>query len=126
MLFTFSDLLLTFAHHVFVKVEPKAQMVLKANTTSSKSVALCPSETTGPHIYDSIGRNDISKQPSESDEASDILLTPRLVENDSNSGIQVGGTAADPLSAIHQAVILAKCLLIEKSTRHDDMQSKYS
>ncbi|XP_040367039.1 tetratricopeptide repeat protein 27-like isoform X7 [Rosa chinensis] len=72
-------------------------------------------------------RNDISKHPSESHEASDILLTSRLVENESDSGvisdgIQVGGTAADPLSAIHQAVILAKCLLIEKSTRHDDMQ----
>ncbi|XP_040368987.1 tetratricopeptide repeat protein 27 homolog isoform X2 [Rosa chinensis] len=55
------------------------------------------------------------------------VLYIRLVENESDSGvisdgIQVGGTAADPLSAIHQAVILAKCLLIEKSTRHDDMQ----
>ncbi|XP_061998164.1 uncharacterized protein LOC133715625 isoform X2 [Rosa rugosa] len=109
------------------QVEPKAQMVLLANTTSSKSGALCSSESPGPHRYDSIGRNDISKHPSESHEASDILLTPRLVENESGSGvisdgIQVGGTAADPLSAIQQAVILAKCLLIEKSTRHDDMQ----
>ncbi|XP_040368984.1 tetratricopeptide repeat protein 27 homolog isoform X1 [Rosa chinensis] len=102
-------------------------MVLLSNTTSSKSGALCSSESPGPHRYDSIGRNDISKHPSESHEASDILLTSRLVENESDSGvisdgIQVGGTAADPLSAIHQAVILAKCLLIEKSTRHDDMQ----
>ncbi|KAM5554708.1 hypothetical protein ABKV19_022892 [Rosa sericea] len=109
------------------QVEPKAQMVLLANTTSSKSGALCSSESPGPHRYDSIGRNDISKHPSESHEASDILLTPRLVENESDSGvisdgIQVGGAAADPLSAIQQAVILAKCLLIEKSTRHDDMQ----
>ncbi|PRQ54998.1 hypothetical protein RchiOBHm_Chr1g0319761 [Rosa chinensis] len=107
--------------------KPKAQMVLLSNTTSSKSGALCSSESPGPHRYDSIGRNDISKHPSESHEASDILLTSRLVENESDSGvisdgIQVGGTAADPLSAIHQAVILAKCLLIEKSTRHDDMQ----
>ncbi|KAM5550824.1 hypothetical protein ABKV19_027262 [Rosa sericea] len=39
-----------------------------------------------------------------------------------SDGIQVGGTATDPLSGIHQAVILAKCPLIEKSTRHDDMQ----
>ncbi|PRQ55074.1 putative 43kDa postsynaptic protein [Rosa chinensis] len=109
------------------QVEPKAQMVLLANTTSSKSGALCSSESPGPHRYNSIGRNDISKHPSESHEASDILLTPRLVESESESGvisdgIQVGGTAADPLSAIQQAVILAKCLLIEKSTRHDDMQ----
>ncbi|PRQ55006.1 putative acetyltransferase A, auxiliary subunit [Rosa chinensis] len=113
--------------HTIHQVEPKAQMVLLSNTTSSKSGALCSSESPGPHRYDSIGRNDISKHPSESHEASDILLTSRLVENESDSGvisdgIQVGGTAADPLSAIHQAVILAKCLLIEKSTRHDDMQ----
>ncbi|PQQ16533.1 tetratricopeptide repeat protein 27 homolog [Prunus yedoensis var. nudiflora] len=58
------------------QVEPKAQMVLLANPTSSKS----------------------------------------------SEGIQVGGTAAVPLSAVHQAVILAKCLLIEKGTRHDEMQ----
>lgn len=106
-------------------------MVLLANTTSSNSGVRCPPESPGPHRYDSIGRNGISMQPSETYEASDILLTPKLVENESDSGIrpdgiQVGGTAADPLSAIHQAVILAKCLLIEKSARHDEMQSKFS
>lgn len=54
-------------------------------------------------------------------------MTPRLLENDNESrirakGIKVCGTATH-LSATHQAVILAKCLLIEKSTRHDEMQS---
>lgn len=109
------------------QVEPKAQMVLLANTTSSNSGVRCPPESPGSHRYNSISKNDISMHPSETYEASDILLTPKLVENESNSGIrpdgiQVGGTAADPLSAIHQAVILAKCLLIEKSARHDEMQ----
>ncbi|XP_050387564.1 uncharacterized protein LOC126803890 isoform X7 [Argentina anserina] len=107
------------------QVEPKAQMVLLADTTLSKTGPLCPSVSPSSHIYDSISSNDTSDQPSH--EASDILLTPRLVENESNSGIisegiQVGGTTTDALSAIHQAVILAKCLLIEKSTRHDEMQ----
>ncbi|CAN6555577.1 unnamed protein product [Malus baccata var. baccata] len=108
------------------QVEPKAQMILLANPTSSSSGGSCPSESPGSKTCDSsIGRKNIN--PSENHEASDILMTPKLLANDDNSGtkpegIQVDGTAAAALSAIHQAVILAKCLLIEKSTRHDDMQ----
>lgn len=103
-------------------------MVLLANPTSSKSSGSCVSESPGYQTNNSSIGN---LHPSETYEASDILMTPKLLGNDSNSGIisegiQVGGTAAVPLSAVHQAVILAKCLLIEKGTRHDEMQSKFS
>lgn len=127
--FLISKLLLIFTYHFSLKVEPKAQMILLANPTSSSSGGSCPSEIPGSETCDSsIGRKNI--HPSENHEASDILMTPKLLANDDNSGtkpegIQVDGTAAAALSAIHQAVILAKCLLIEKSTRHDDMQSNF-
>ncbi|EXB68722.1 Tetratricopeptide repeat protein 27-like protein [Morus notabilis] len=110
------------------QVEPKAQMVLVANRISSNSDENCQLASSRPHKQDSDNDDKSSNlHQSGTHEASDILITPKLLENDNGSGIreeaiQVGGTAA-PLSAIHQAVILAKCLLIEKSTRHDDMQS---
>ncbi|KAL5541482.1 hypothetical protein UlMin_009192 [Ulmus minor] len=95
------------------QVEPKAQMVLVANTCSSNSNENCQLDKKS--FQDQSGTH----------ESSDILMTPKLLENDHGNGIregiQVGGTAT-PLSALHQAVILAKCLLIEKSTRQDDMQ----
>lgn len=62
------------------------------------------------------------------DEASDILRVPRLLQNE-NPGIvaqdiQNGGIASVPLNAVQQGVVLAQCLLIERSLRHDEMQSK--
>lgn len=102
-------------------------MVLLANPTSLNSSGSCLAESPGSQTNNSSIGN---LHPSETYEASDILMTPKLLGNDSNSriiseGIH-GGTAAVPLSAVHQAVILAKCLLIEKGTRHDEMQSKFS
>lgn len=101
-------------------------MVLVAGTSSSNIDKSCPSvccdyQTQGSSICDN------TSYQCETFEASDILMTPKLLENDNESGIRakgikVGGTAT-PLSATHQAVILARCLLIEKSTRHDEMQS---
>lgn len=104
-------------------------MVLVANRSSSNSDANCQSDSSGHHKQDSNNNHKSSNlRQSETHEASDVLITPKLLENENGQvikeeAIQVGGTAV-PLSAIHQAVILAKCLLIEKSTRHDDMQSK--
>ena len=62
-------------------------------------------------------------------EASDILMTPKLLaDNDEGSrlqDIQNGGPATAPLRGIQQAVILAQCLLIEKSTPHGEMQGEF-
>ncbi|GAY66000.1 hypothetical protein CUMW_245340 [Citrus unshiu] len=99
------------------QVEPKAQMVLVANTSSSNTSDACPSISQVIHTHDStIG------------DASDVFVTPKLLGNshESETGVQcihAGGSAAH-LKAIQQAVILSKCLLIEKSSQLDEMQSK--
>nr|XP_048335273.1 tetratricopeptide repeat protein 27 isoform X2 [Ziziphus jujuba var. spinosa] len=107
------------------QVEPKAQMVLVADTSSTNTGKRCLSVSCDPQTQVS-SISDNNSYQSETYEGSDILMTPKLLENDNESeirakGIKVGGTGT-PLSATHQAVILAKCLLIEKSTRHDEMQ----
>ncbi|KAH9707093.1 TPR REGION domain-containing protein [Citrus sinensis] len=97
------------------QVEPKAQMVLVANTSSSNTSDACPSISQVIHTHDStIG------------DASDVFVTPKLLGNshESETGVQcihAGGSAAH-LKAIQQAVILSKCLLIEKSSQLDEMQ----
>ncbi|KAM6566834.1 hypothetical protein CsatA_025962 [Cannabis sativa] len=98
------------------QVEPKAQMVLVANRNSSNNNENCQ--------LDSSGHSKTDTSNDENYEASDILITPKLLESENGHGTREGiqVDADSPLSAIHQAVILAKCLLIEKSTRHDDMQ----
>uniref|UniRef100_A0A5B6YRK2 Uncharacterized protein n=1 Tax=Davidia involucrata TaxID=16924 RepID=A0A5B6YRK2_DAVIN len=107
------------------QVEPKAQLVLVANTSTSNHGASCLS--VSPELQKNasgIGEDNLLQHHHE---ASDVLVTPRFIEDDKNSNnsarcIQNGGTAAAPLKTIQQAVILAKCLSIEKSTRHDEMQ----
>ena len=100
-------------------------MVLVANRNLSNSSGICQSDSSGPQEQDANGDD---KSSSRHPEESDIYITPKLLEKDNGrgmreEGIQVGN-AAVPLSAVHQAVILARCLLIEKTTPHDDMQSE--
>ncbi|KAL6338083.1 hypothetical protein AAG906_010651 [Vitis piasezkii] len=109
------------------QVEPKAQLVLVANTSMLNSGDTCPS--TSPELPTNasiIGENNSLAHQNGKGEASDVLMTPRLLQNDNPGigaqGTQNDGTAAVPLNAIQQGVILAQCLLIEKSTRHDEMQ----
>ncbi|XVF70707.1 hypothetical protein PTKIN_Ptkin11bG0184200 [Pterospermum kingtungense] len=94
------------------QVEPKAQMILVANT-SSESVCddICTSvapgiQSSGPNVS----------------EASDIFMTPKLVENGNDFGKNEHGCGTVTLTAVQQAVVLAQCLLIEKSTPHGEMQ----
>lgn len=101
--------------------------MLIANTSSLKRDGNCLSHSCGPPTQDSDKDSYLSQQ--EKRDASDILVTPKLLANGCDSGItekdiQVVGTAP-PLSAIHQAIVLAQCLLIEKSARNDEMQSKF-
>lgn len=92
-------------------------MVLVANTSSSNTSDVCPSINQVIHTHDStIG------------DASDVFVAPKLLGNshESESGVQcihAGGSAAH-LKAIQQAVILSRCLLIEKSSWQDEMQRK--
>ncbi|KAH1121378.1 hypothetical protein J1N35_004538 [Gossypium stocksii] len=94
------------------QVEPKAQMILVANT-SSKSVSgdintsIAPdTQLTGPNVS----------------EASDIYMTPKLVENGNGFGKNECGGVVSTLTTAQQAVVLAQCLLIEKSSPHGEMQ----
>ncbi|KAI4336436.1 hypothetical protein L6164_014965 [Bauhinia variegata] len=110
------------------QVEPKAQMVLITNRSASNSADGCPLTSTGAQTCDpSTGEaNTHSLQPKNC-EASDILMIPKLLTHDDESGsrsqgMENGVDATAPLTAFQQAVILACCLLIEKSSQQDEMQ----
>ncbi|KAJ0037598.1 hypothetical protein Pint_23169 [Pistacia integerrima] len=97
------------------QVEPKAQMVLVANTSTSNNTSTCPSADQGIQAHDSSVTD-----------TSDILMTPKLLVNgnESKTGAPClyNGASTIDLKPIQQAVILSQCLLIEKSSRHDEMQ----
>ncbi|KAL4311721.1 hypothetical protein GQ457_01G008030 [Hibiscus cannabinus] len=94
------------------QVEPKAQMILVANTSSESgsgdlNTSIAPDiQLTGPNVS----------------EASDILMTPKLVENGYDFGKNECNGVASTLTAVQQAVVLAQCLLIEKGSPHGEMQ----
>ncbi|GJV77434.1 tetratricopeptide repeat protein 27, partial [Tanacetum coccineum] len=80
------------------QVDPKAQRRLFADNLSLR---------VGGENGDGL------KHDSQVREASDILLTPRFLEESEGSG---------SLKPVQQALILAQCLIIEKNTPHDEMQ----
>lgn len=102
-------------------MEPKAQLRLVAGTHGGDiclPVSHNSSSTDNPPLH----------QSSETYEASDVLMTPRFVADERYSKIveqdvKYQAIAASPLKAVHQAVILAQCLLIEKNSRNDELQS---
>ncbi|KAK6143174.1 hypothetical protein DH2020_023522 [Rehmannia glutinosa] len=102
------------------QVEPKAQLRLVAGTNGGG--------TSAPARHDSsISDNPKLQELSETDEASDVWMTPRFVEDERHSksveqDAQYHATASQ-LKAVHQAVILAQCLSIEKNARNDELQS---
>ncbi|KAF7149043.1 hypothetical protein RHSIM_Rhsim03G0265100 [Rhododendron simsii] len=101
------------------QVEPKAQLLLVANPVTSNDVIDRPPVNPELHLN--------ARHHHETSEASDVLMTPRFIEEDkcsenSPKGPGNGVIQAAPLEAIQQAVILAQCLYIEKSTPHDEMQ----
>ncbi|GMI88685.1 hypothetical protein like AT5G17270 [Hibiscus trionum] len=94
------------------QVEPKAQMILVANT-SSKSGSNDINTSLDPDIQ--LNGQNVS-------EASDIFMTPKLVENGNDFGKNECGGVSSTLTAVQQAVVLAQCLLIEKGSPHGEMQ----
>ncbi|KAK4422094.1 Tetratricopeptide repeat-containing protein trd-1 [Sesamum alatum] len=102
------------------QVEPKAQLRLVAGTNDG--------DTSAPVSHkSSITDNSALQQPSEVYEASDILMIPRFIADEGQSkGVeqdaQNNAVAGSQLKAVHQAVILAQCLSIEKSARNDELQ----
>lgn len=93
-------------------------MVLVSTTSSTKNDC-CSSEND-----DTLSNNN------RVDETSDILMVPKLLEDDGDSGnkserIGTRGALIGVLTPTQQAVVLAQCLLIERSSRHDEMQSEF-
>ncbi|KAG7555574.1 Tetratricopeptide repeat [Arabidopsis suecica] len=88
------------------QVDPKAQMVLVANTSSSNGDVRLASEKADVGPYEAwLG------------EAPEVYMTPKLVNNEKEAGKD-----SVSLKPVEQALILAQCLLIERGSRHDEMQ----
>lgn len=104
-------------------MEPKAQLRLVSGTIAE--------EASIPVSHDS-SMTDASpplQQRSEMNEVSEVLMTPRFIEDDAHSksvgqDAQYHATSKSQLKAIHQAVVLAQCLLLERIARNDELQSK--
>lgn len=109
------------------QVEPKAQMVLITNRSSSPSGSSSPSQYPS-HQRDASGiQANWHQNHEEIKEASDVLMAPRIMDETGNKtdGVDViqNGRAADVfLTATQQAVVLAQCLLMEKSARLDELR----
>ncbi|KAL0672820.1 hypothetical protein Bca4012_000801 [Brassica carinata] len=98
-----------FGFRTIHQVEPKAQMVLIANTSSSNGdVRLASERADVGSYYEAWGG-----------EAPEVYMTPKLVNDESEAGKD-----SVTLKPVEQAMVLAQCLLIEKGSRSDEMQSK--
>ncbi|XP_075516483.1 uncharacterized protein LOC142551240 [Primulina tabacum] len=99
------------------QVEPKPQLRLVAGTNHGDACA--------PLGHKS---NIIDKYPYQPpQETSDVLMTPKFIADMSSSAssehdVQNHAIATTQLKAVHQAMILANCLSIQKSARNDDFQ----
>lgn len=106
-------------------------MVLVTKKSSSNSMDNGPLMGTGVQTSDSsTSENNTHLNQRESSETSDILIIPKLLENHNDpqtmsQDLEIGDHVTSNLTATQQAVILAYCLLIEKSSRHDELQRKF-
>lgn len=100
-----------------MQADPKAQMVLLATSNSKAGAEL------------DAWRNSSGVDTQSNDNDSEILLAPKLVEEgrdgddvakveESNEG------SSKVLSTIEQAVVLAKCLDVQRSNPDDELRSK--
>ncbi|CAN4112928.1 unnamed protein product [Withania somnifera] len=107
------------------QVEPKAQLLLVGSADGVDCSA-----SLGNDFQNKVstgGEDAFPQHSSETHEASDILMTPRFLEDDEKSqrsgqGAQNHSIASMQLKPTQQAVILAQCLTIEKRARSDELQ----
>ncbi|KAH9317466.1 hypothetical protein KI387_019235, partial [Taxus chinensis] len=113
------------------QTEAKAQMVLVAaplNEESDGRSDMVQMDNSLVHNKNKIlEEHDGNDKSSNVYEDSDILFAPRLIEEVKDGGISTivedaGGSSLKIFDTIKQAVILAECLDIKKSTPDDDMQ----
>ncbi|KAF8102993.1 hypothetical protein N665_0189s0043 [Sinapis alba] len=95
-----------FGFRTIHQVDPKAQMVLIANTSSSDGDVMLAS-----------GKADVGPYEAWGGEAPEVYMTPKLVNDESEAS-----KASATLKPVEQAMILAQCLLIERGSRHNEMQ----
>ncbi|RID68613.1 hypothetical protein BRARA_C00760 [Brassica rapa] len=96
-----------FGFRTIHQVEPKAQMVLVANTSSSNGdVRLASEKADVGSYYEAWGG-----------EAPEVYMTPKLVNDEGETGKD-----SVTLKPVEQAMVLAQCILIEKGSRNDEMQ----
>ncbi|KAF9604156.1 hypothetical protein IFM89_002831 [Coptis chinensis] len=109
------------------QVDARAQKVLVANTIIPSIGGVCPTRSAELRSFSSkLGEDKLGSHSHEIHEASDILLTPKLLENE-DPGMGANGTKTAATTSVHlvpiqQAVILARCLVIEKNTSSDEIQ----
>lgn len=112
-------------------MEPKAQRVLVTNRSASNDADNCSLKSTGIQTDDSsTGEANLHLNEHDNHGVSDVLIVPKLVTNDDKSEsrseeLQNGANGTVHLTVMQQAVVLAHCILIEKSSRHDELQSKF-
>lgn len=107
------------------QAEPKAQLLLVGSADDDDCSA-----SLGNDFQNKVstrGENAFPQRPSETHEASDILMTPRFLEDDKKSECSAQGAQNHSISSMQlkptqQAVILAQCLSIEKRARSDELQ----
>ncbi|KAL3332013.1 hypothetical protein AABB24_032566 [Solanum stoloniferum] len=107
------------------QVEPKAQLLLVGNADGDDCSA-----SLGNDFQNKVstqGENAFPQRPSETHETSDILMTPKFLEDDkklecSAQDAQNHSIASMQLKPTQQAVILTQCLAIEKRARSDELQ----
>ncbi|GMH03114.1 hypothetical protein Nepgr_004953 [Nepenthes gracilis] len=109
------------------QVEPKAQMMLVANRRSSNSFVASSLVSTSPQKEASSVQENLHENVHETSGTSDVLMTPRFLEDIGNnvhgmSVIQNGHAGSATLKAIQQAVVLAQCVIIEKSAVQEELQ----
>ncbi|KAL5699133.1 hypothetical protein ACHQM5_030075 [Ranunculus cassubicifolius] len=66
-----------------------------------------------------IGKDEMNVGSGEVNGVSDILMTPKLVEENKGDGM----SSSIPLTAIQQAIVLSQCLIIEKNSARDELQT---
>lgn len=99
------------------QVEPKSQLRLVAGNNHGDT---CAPLSSKPSIIE-------KSQYQPPQETSDVLMTPRFIADmssraSSERDVQNHAIATTQLKAVHQAMILAICLSIQKSARNDDFQ----
>ncbi|PIA48973.1 hypothetical protein AQUCO_01300087v1, partial [Aquilegia coerulea] len=109
------------------QVDALAQRVLFANTVTPICVIGSRRSCELQSSASKLGEDNLGLGSDEIHKASNVLMVPKLLENkkdagNGDNGAQNGEDTSISLLAIQQAVILSRCLIIEKKARDDEMQ----